>query len=148
MSPSRKQSKASLPRAPSSANALRRSRPSSPERLKALVYADEVLRRLQELGFAIGLCGHEHIGFVRQVSAINTNLAPIHVFSVGTATQELGPNPSAPNEYRFYDFAADQDDICAVTIHSFTLRNTGSLRKFEPDANGPIVVQLDATDYR
>ncbi len=93
---------------------------------------DEVIPKLQDLGFVIALCGHQHKGFVRQNGSVNSTNPPIWVFSAGTATQTvrlsrrekwlLGQLPgklSAAdqasrklavekcNDYRVYDFNLD-----------------------------------------
>jgi 3',5'-cyclic AMP phosphodiesterase CpdA len=98
---------------------------------KKLLNLDEVLLRLQQMGFAVALVGHEHAGFARPES-MTSSLNALHVFSVGTATQTvhhsaaarrliaadpttLGPRAveareealARCNEYRLYEFEAD-----------------------------------------
>ncbi len=112
-----------------------------------LLNADsEVLPTLQRLGFSLALCGHQHRGFIRQISAANMTCAPLWVCSVGTATQRVRFSPaqrqllSKPykclnpdeqlaweavaqqcNEYRRYDMACDPQDPAQllVTVHSY-----------------------------
>jgi 3',5'-cyclic AMP phosphodiesterase CpdA len=109
---------------------------------KTLVNLDtEVIPALQQLDFAIALCGHEHRGFVRSTSAPNTLRRSIFVFSAGTGTQTvrlsatekriLGRLPSSLsshertyraatvekcNEFRIYDFTIDPQDLKALKV--------------------------------
>lgn len=86
-----------------------------PAPTKILLNFDDVLETLQNLGFAIALCGHEHRGFVRVNSVPDTARSPVYVFSAGSATQTIYPwhptssGPGIGNEYRIYDFSADRD---------------------------------------
>jgi 3',5'-cyclic AMP phosphodiesterase CpdA len=102
-----------------------------PGPVKKLLNLTEVLFRLQRMGFAIALVGHEHAGFARQES-LTSSLDALHVFSSGTATQRVhhsaaarrllaaAPATLSPrnaelresvlescNEYRAYEFEAD-----------------------------------------
>jgi 3',5'-cyclic AMP phosphodiesterase CpdA len=73
---------------------------------KELTNLDLVLDRLQRLGFAIVLCGHQHKGFTQSASVANCPHPPLWALSVGTATQVIPAVSSEKNEYRIYDFTA------------------------------------------
>jgi 3',5'-cyclic AMP phosphodiesterase CpdA len=106
-------------------------------RYKVLLNRDEVVTRLQRLGFAIALCGHQHRGFVGTVSTAGMTDRRLHVLSVSTATQLIRkqasatvppPNDDRPqrtvigNEYRTYDFVPDAlnpQQVVVVTVHSY-----------------------------
>jgi hypothetical protein len=116
-------------------------------KMQALINLDsDVLPTLQKLGFSIALCGHQHQGFIRQVSVANSTYPPIYVFSTGTSTQTINlsfrekqifsrPYTSLNtseqnqwlliarkcNEYRSYDFEINPKDNnkITVTVHSY-----------------------------
>ena len=118
----------------------------TPKRTTLINLDRDVLPALQNLGFSIALCGHQHQGFVRLNSMPNATHAPIQVFSVGTSTQKVrfsdderqllqkryndldldrqGQWLAAAqkcNEYRLYDFDSNPQapDQLIVTVHSY-----------------------------
>lgn len=58
-------------------------------KMKVLLNRDQVVSALQELGFAVALCGHQHRGFVGQVGQNDQKTPLLYVLSVSTATQTV-----------------------------------------------------------
>lgn len=106
-----------------------------------LLNPDEVLSKLQHLGFALALCGHSHVGF-EGLSTTN-----IHVLTAGTAAQKvdlssdekmalLRPSVFLPlkdrnlriqalkrsNEYKVYEFKTDPQiqSSLIVSVQSYS----------------------------
>jgi hypothetical protein len=131
---------------------------------KTLVNLDtEVLPALQQLGFAVAICGHEHTGFARWNGASNSPHPPILVLSAGTAMQTVRlskrekrvldlPTDALSsddardretaanrcNEYRLYDFELDQKNTKQLKL---------TVRPYRYDPNLYTFAQLLPAEY-
>jgi 3',5'-cyclic AMP phosphodiesterase CpdA len=124
----------------------------NPPRLRTLLDRDDVVAKLQELGFCLALCGHQHEGFT--FPKPNPNGAPLHVLSAGTATQAIRKPPfyqrgDTPNHFGVYDFLSLQRnpaEIRVVAREVVTDVNDDNQTSFNEKARSTII-RLNLQEY-
>lgn len=114
----------------------------TPDTLRALLRLDTLQALLQRLEFSAVLCGHQHRGFLQAVRP-DSSLPPLHVFSVGTASQRVSLTRRERHLLRLHEsFLGDEGE-------KFPASEEEALREAQEKLNEYAVYDLtrEGSDY-